>query len=411
MKLLGKSDSRLGIISGGLVFYFFLIPLLVMDHFDHYLDDWGLWIAIPAIILFAVSFLYAKRKTQESAGEDQISQFLKQFVICMVQMILMGIISPLVIWRAESRTSTSQNECNAKTKEGELVAQQQEYLFPLQYANLDRDGIFAKLSRVSSSNDIKNAFSCFATERDGYDCCREWLNDQSKKKFEDKIRALFIAYYFEDKEFCNSIYAEGYVCGAKGVGSLLDIFCHSGGDDVVIRFIQRYTNSSERAKNEYAEHVPWYKYVKTDDDVAYRFYQSLGIRPKYTDDYHTICHRSGSMGSRRTSSYESETNLSKAIEQNDIQTIKRLVKWGVDPNQYLYCSYSYPDRERGILDSPTEKRNPNVYMNSHIITLIKTREVFDLLVAAGMDKTPPSSVTVIDGVRTVSSDTERCQFS
>ena len=314
-------------------------------------------------------------------------------------------------------------KCNAKANETKVEEKvvdakhedlPKRYSFPDPYADINCEAVLEQLSKATSSSEIKNALLCFATERDGYKCCKEWLRGQLGKKFEDRIKALFVAYYFGDKEFCDSVYQEGYVCSPSGATQLFDLFCHNGEDQVVKSFIDRYTNSSEMAKRAYAEKIPWFKYVDSDDNVAYAFYQSLGIKPQFNDDYLTSVHWSGSCGGHPTSSYEGITHLSKAIEQDNLSEIKKLLKWGVDPNQYLYRSYSYPWRRVGVLSlepEPRRRREPNVFVTSHIISLIKSREAFDALVAAGMDRKPPRSICIVDGVRKPSEEKVSCRFS
>jgi hypothetical protein len=46
----------------------------------------------------------------------------------------------------------------------------------------------------------------------------------------------------------------------------------------------------------------------------------------------------------------------------------------------------------------------------HIINLVTSRVVFDLLVAAGMDANPPSSISYVNGEVKVSNTTDGCRF-
>lgn len=299
--------------------------------------------------------------------------------------------------RAGKKCNTKANETKVEEKvvDAKHEVLPKRYSFPDPYADLNCEAVLEQLSKATSSSEIKSALSCFATERDGYKCCKEWLRGQLGKKFEDRIKALFVAYYFKDKKVCYPAYQDGYMCSPSGAAQLFDLFCHNGEDQVVKSFIDRYTNSSEMAKRAYAEKIPWFKYVDADDNVAYAFYQSLGIKPQFSGRLKML----------------SKIRLSKAIEQDDLPEIRKLLKWGVDPNQYLDHRCSYDGRRDGVLVLPWMKRGSNAFMTTHVISLIKSREAFDILVAAGMDRKPPRSICIVDGVRKPSEEKVSCRFS
>jgi hypothetical protein len=136
----------------------------------------------------------------------------------------------------------------------------------------------------------------------------------------------------------------------------------------------------------------------------------------YGDSYQTMMHWSGSFANRRTSSYEHRTKLSAAVEANDIATVRKLLKWGVNPNQYLHCTYTYPPDDMSVridrMAGRVHKREePDVSKGDHLISHIKTKEMFNILVAAGMDRTPPSSVHVSKGVTAYSECLEKSKFA
>jgi hypothetical protein len=415
---LGKWDFKIGVFSGGLCFYFLLLPAVFADYFSDYLfEDGGALVFIPAFFLVVVSVVFGARKAAVSVSHDTVMVFTRDLVIAMLLFVVMGIIAPVFLLVGLRRNKESNGVASQNTKGASKKDESTNFPFPSRYSGIDSKAVYEKLSEVTSSVDVDIALKAFPSAREGYMCCKPWLRHKLDGDFSQRIRALFVAFYFDDKEFCDSVYAEGYVCSAAGAASLLDLVCHDGGDDLVQRFISRYTNIRlSSSREEYAKNIPWYKYVDSDDDVAYDFYRRLGIKPMYGDSYQTMMHWSGSFANRRTSSYEYCTKLSAAVEANDIATVRKLLKWGVNPNQYLHCTYTYPPDDMSVridrMAGRVHKREePDVSKGDHLISHIKTKEMFNILVAAGMDRTPPSSVHVSKGVTAYSECLEKSKFA
>jgi len=422
-KYLGKWDYLLGVICGALVVYFFVIPIFCLDsdHFRDYFECGGLLSLMPIGVLLAISVLYVRRYMSEwKDKDDQIAPVVMAFLGCTLRFLLLGAVWPISIWFTSSGT------------------------FSRPYTHINRKSVLDALAKVSSTSDISNAFALFPSKDEGYECCKKWLKKQTRKNFTDKVRAVFVAYCFGDKEFCDShFYPDGWVCNKKRAAQLLELFCHNGDDSKVVAFIKRYTNSSDEARMAYAKEILWNKYVDNNDEVAYRFYMSLGIKPRYIDSYsyrrrkdHCFLAESSleDMVGHRASFWsggwqceEYETNLSRAVEKNDINTVEKLLKWGCDPNQYLKIEAESPTIQPTMLDllghdivdrltleggvrSGVVKSN-HVIESNHIINLVTSRAMFYLLISAGMDRNPPTSISYVNGERKVSDTTDECKFS
>lgn len=101
---LGKWDFKIGVVSGGLCFYFLLLPAVFADYFRDYLfEDGGALVFIPAFFLVVVSVVFGARKAAVSVSHDKVMVFTRGLVIAMLLFVVMGIIAPVFLVTSKSK--------------------------------------------------------------------------------------------------------------------------------------------------------------------------------------------------------------------------------------------------------------------------------------------------------------------
>ena len=244
------------------------------------------------------------------------------------------------------------------------------YLAP--YDTLDHATIRKHLCQATCFKEIKNALSAFSSLEIGYAANRPWLKEWVALCSERIIDSLFPAFCFSDKDICDSLIQDGYVLKKERALEVIRRFARIDADDKAVAFIARYVELSKENAKYFSENMKWLPFIDAHDFKSLEYFQSMGLDVRIGDEGLELWkHTDWNM----FYSNEYRSPLSMAIEKNDVSRVKLLLEWGANPNQRLYFSVN---RSPG---STPLHLDPLLYH-------IRSREIFDLMAAAGMEFYP-----------------------
>lgn len=240
------------------------------------------------------------------------------------------------------------------------------------YAALDYADIRKKLISASSVNMIMTALSPFESPQEGYVVNLPWLREWVRVRRGYLVEVLFVAHAFEDKELCDELIPPGYVLSAENASRAFRLYCKPGYTKVEQTFLDRYVPMNENALKEYAKAIKWLPLIESQDFNTINFFRNIGVDVKIGDE--------GLSYYRHTDfshwyTYEYESPLSKALDEDNIERLQFLLNWGANPNQYLYWSCGRRDGSKPIKASP-------------LLYKIKSVEAYKLMKAGGMPDYP-----------------------
>jgi hypothetical protein len=247
-----------------------------------------------------------------------------------------------------------------------------------------------KLLRAKTFKETQESLRAFPSPAIGYATNRPWLQEWVELRpvlwvglsRVSIVDVLFAAYCFDDKELCDSIIREKYVLSKEMALDVLCRFARNNAEDKVKAFIQRYVDLSKENKKYFSANIHWGKIVETGDTDVIAYFKGNGFDIRIGDD--------GLERGRHVDYYDFYTweytsPLLRAIEKNNGTLVKLLLDWGANPNQRLYLS-ARRDGSRVLHLDP-------------LLTYIRSREIFDHMVAGGMELYPAREPEQADSKR------------
>ena len=244
--------------------------------------------------------------------------------------------------------------------------------YPPPYDRLAHSTIRRNLCSVESFGQLKNVLSAFPTPDIGYVMNLPWLKEWVELHPNRLVDLLFPAFCFSDKDLCDSLLRSDNVLEKDQAVEALQHFARSDADEKVVAFMARYVDMSKEKRAYYSKKMKWLPFIDARDFKSLEFFKSIGLDVRIGDE--------GVERRKHTDfnlfySNEYCSPLSVAIDKNDVARVKLLLDWGANPNQMLYFSCGRSPESTPISGHP-------------LLCNIRNREIFDLMVAAGMDLYP-----------------------
>ena len=252
------------------------------------------------------------------------------------------------------------------------------------YDGLDCAKIRKDLCLAASYQDVLQALSPFQLAQDGYFANLPWLKEwASLDPMTRTLDVLYVSFCMSDQTTCDSLIKAGYVLNKDLACKALVKLAAKNVDERTLAFIDRYVDFSTDNLSYYQSHIRWLPILDSKPDII-PFYTRFGIEPKIGDEGLAVVRRghllSGRTGANVAQIYSSSPLL-KALDDNDISRVKFLLKWGANPNQWMFCCYRC-DAAAGP--------NPSVSHADPLLCHIRSAEAFKLMTDAGMDWYPCS---------------------
>lgn len=243
-------------------------------------------------------------------------------------------------------------------------------------ATLDCASIRKQLCDAHSFCDIELALRAFPSLDFGYGVNKTWLKEWARiNPLRRKVNVLYVAFCLKDHQLCDSLIKQDTLLSFE-MGAQALVKLQSGClDDTSHAFLQRYVDMSSSAKEYYQKEIKWLPIVDTNDDGVIEFYYKLGLEPKIGDqDLNLVRHGHLSvMGRRGVGQYWYQSALSNALDADDLHRIQHLLRWGANPNQWLFhcISSDASDDDKGSFSDPA-------------LLHVRSVEAFELMCNAGM---------------------------
>lgn len=239
-------------------------------------------------------------------------------------------------------------------------------------------------NRLHNYNGVLELLNGDNAETSDYCKMLPWMRLFARRYRVDNIKLLFVAFCMGDEETIETIVHRDKVLAYDLAAKFLSDFCVPCDDEKVMKFTERFISFSKEANNEYSKSVDWSRIVIPHDMKSIAWYEARGVkivlgsrggRPKSPN------HLSHIFGTNQTLFFYSSA-LSDAVEEDDIDEIKYLLRYGADPNVVLsrLVDYDY--------NPPMDKTKAK--SDADILVLVKSRMAFRLLRDSGVkcsDKT------------------------
>lgn len=250
------------------------------------------------------------------------------------------------------------------------------------YAFMDCAKIRQDLCSATSYKDVINALSPFKSVQEGYAANLPWLKEwESLDPTDRTVDVLYVAFCMADRVTCDGFVREGCVLNDELACKALVKLASSALDDRSKAFIDRYVDLSPESLEYYQTHIKWLPIVESKLETV-QFYTSLGVKPKIGDEGQVVTSRghlrSAKLGTN-VAQIDCASPLSQALDANDINRIKFLLKWGANPDQWMHCCYR--------CDAAAGPNSPVSYANP-LLLRIQSVDAFKLMTDAGMNWYP-----------------------
>lgn len=251
--------------------------------------------------------------------------------------------------------------------------------FSAPHNSINHTAIRHKLLKAKTFRETQDALSEFPSPAIGYAANKPWLTEWVELRPAlwvgsnrvSIVDVLFAAFCFDDKELCDSLIQEGYVLNKELALDVLCRFARISAEDKVKAFIKRYVDLSDENKKYFAANIHWLKIIDSGDTDVIAYFKGQGVDIRIGDDG---LERYKHVDYDKFYSWTYTSPLLQAIEKNNVARVKFLLDWGANPNQRLYISAG--------------RDNDWVLHLDPLLTHIRSREIFDLMVAAGMELYP-----------------------
>lgn len=250
------------------------------------------------------------------------------------------------------------------------------------YAAIDCEKVRKDLCSARSYQDVVTSLAAFDSAQDGYSANLPWLKEWASLDLAERtLDVLYVAFCMDDQQTCDGLISVGYVLNEEAGKKALVKLASATLDEHSKAFIDRYVDLSPDSLSYYQSHIRWLSIVESRFDTV-PYYISLGLKPKIGDEGrlsafrgHLTCGRS----SANVAQHGDTTPLSRALDADDINRIRFLLKWGANTDQWLFCCFRC-DAAAGP--------NPSVSYSDPLLYHIQSVAAFKLMSDAGMSWYP-----------------------
>lgn len=256
------------------------------------------------------------------------------------------------------------------------------------YASLDCGAIRKGLCAATSYQEILDALSPFPNVQEGYYANLPWLKEWDSLNHDGRVvDVLYVAYCMDDRETCDSLIENGCVLREELGCRVLRKLAKGTVDEKTRGFIDRYVGFTQAALDYYRQHIEWLPLIDANDKEKISFYVALGVRPEIGDEGLWAYKRGHLLaaGGVNYAQIWKTSPLAKALDADDLNRIRLLLKWGANTEQWMFVSYR--------CDSAAGE-NSHVSYCDPLLCKIKSVEAFRLMSTAGMNWYPDGGTSL-----------------
>lgn len=253
------------------------------------------------------------------------------------------------------------------------------YPYPVPYSGISHVEVHSKLEKVNGFGALQAALKDFPDIMVGVKNNLVWMKEKAKHDRHFYINLLFAAYCVGDDETLNSIISKNSYLSYDLAAEFMSKFgVPKVSDRYVMGFVDRFiTFNSQKALEVYSKGLDWASIVTLHEDRKISWFKDRGVKiAKWVGGGKKQGRHFSHMGGAYTTLFFHSSAISEAVEQDDKREVAYLLANGADPNVTLSEVVDFSGRIPKRIGSNND--------DADILSYVKSSEVFDLLIKAGV---------------------------